>query len=253
MSEKWERQLKEELESGMKQISWDKVQEREALEGIHKGLHQRRGLMKISKKKMIPVFAAAVLLVGSITAVAAEKITILITSTNPREAISSVQELEKKAEKKMDADIKLVETLADGSMYQEGFLAEVKEQDSEGNSLAVYPEVKAHYGDITLGIMKGYISEDERTPDKSEEYRGYTINTYQDTYLFLPEEGMESEEDLKLEDEGKLFISYGSSEEERMEYKHVSWKDGEVKYSLSTFGDKTIEEMIEAAKQYIDA
>lgn len=253
MGEKWERQLKQELERGLDKISWDKVQEKEILEGIHEGLHQRREHMKFSKKRMIPVFATAVLLVGSITAAAAGKITFLTSSVDTRDAISSVQELEKEAKKKIDGDIKLVETLSDGSAYGDGFLMEMEEQDAEGNILASYPEVNARYGDIMLSIIKGYASEEERMPDKEEEYQGYRIVAYQDAYLFLPEEGNESEEDLKLEAEGKLFISYGSSEEERKEYKYISWKDGELEYSLSTFSDKTLEEMMEMAKQYIDA
>ena len=62
-----------------------------------------------------------------------------------------------------------------------------------------------------------------------------------------------SEEDESREAAGELYISYGSVEEERCVYKNMMWEKDGLSYTMMTSADRTLEEMAELAKAYIDS
>lgn len=80
-----------------------------------------------------------------------------------------------------------------------------------------------------------------------EIYRSYSGKLYRMAYFITG-----NEEDLKLEEAGKLNISYGSSETERKSFKNVSWEKDGLKYLLFTFENKSLDDLINIAKAYID-
>lgn len=110
-------------------------------------------------------------------------------------------------------------------------------------------------GRISLSVQKtNDMIPNASTPNqKEEEYNGILLGATEDQYLFLPPDVTPSEEDLKLQDEGKLYISYGSSQEERKVFRNVSWTKDGLQYLLYTYEDKSLDEMINMAKAYIDA
>ena len=72
-------------------------------------------------------------------------------------------------------------------------------------------------------------------------------------YLFLPPDAEPSAEDQKLEQEGKLYISYGTDEEVHEMYQMVSWEEDGLSYMLSTFSDAYgFEDLIQMAQEVID-
>ena len=57
----------------------------------------------------------------------------------------------------------------------------------------------------------------------------------------------------KLEQEGKLYISYGTDEEVSEMYQMVSWEEDGLSYMLSTFSDAYgFEDLIQMAQEVID-
>ena len=71
-------------------------------------------------------------------------------------------------------------------------------------------------------------------------------------YVFLPEGQEPSEEDKKLQEEGKLMISYGSDQEERKLFKSVNWSENGIDYTLFTFENVELNSMTAMAKEVID-
>ena len=85
-----------------------------------------------------------------------------------------------------------------------------------------------------------------------EEYRGINLQVKVEQYLFLPPNKEPSESDKALSAEGKLFIGFGSSEEERKVFKNVSWIKDDLQYKLFTYSNKSLEEMVSLAKGIVD-
>ena len=67
-------------------------------------------------------------------------------------------------------------------------------------------------------------------PIAEEKYGGVVLQGQEDHYLFLHPDTKPDEEDLKLQEEGKLFIGYGSAEEQRKVFRSVSWTGNDREY-----------------------
>ena len=258
MSKELDERLEQMLVSGLDTVEMTDEADRRVLAGIHQQIRERSNIMRYPKKRMVVAIAAAVVVTGTITAVAAGKIVGLVSSTNRNEAIHSAVELEKMAEKSLDGNVYIAETLSDGSAFHMGFVTDVKGVDEAGNQVVSYPEVTAMYGadgQISLSIERraAGIPKDTSPNQKEEAYQGVVLGVREDNYLFLPPDSTPSEEDLKLEAEGKLYISYGSSEIERKSFKNVYWEKDGLNYLLFTFGDKNLDELTEMAKAYLDS
>lgn len=257
MSKELDERLKKMLATGLDTVEMTDEADRRVLAGIHQQIKERSKIMKYPKKRMVVAIAAAILVTGTITAVAAGKIVGLHSGINKNESVHTAAELEQMAAKRLEGDIHIAEMLSDGSGFKEGFVTDVKGVDEAGNTVVTYPEVYAMYGadgEITLSIERGAAEiPDASSPDqKQETYNGIVLGASEDKYLFLPPDASPSEEDQKLEEEGKLYISYGSSETERESFKNVHWEKDGVKYLLFTFGDKDLDELFSIAKAYID-
>lgn len=70
--------------------------------------------------------------------------------------------------------------------------------------------------------------------------------------MFLPPDSAPSEEDLKLQEDGKLEISYGSNGKERRIYRSASWSENGLDYELASVDGLSCEEMAGMAKEIID-
>lgn len=257
MNETWERSLKSSLKTELETVPFSEEEQNRLLAGIHKQLEGRSRSMRLIHKKGMIVLAAALLTVGTVTAIAAGKITGLVSFINKDEAITSVEELKQQAKGTL-GDISVPEVLAGENTFKEGYLREVGAVDEQGNTIDSYPDVTIMYhGDkkISLSISKPLsgIPQEPAGTQKQEEYAGIMINGKEDNYLFLPPDAQPSEEDQKMEQEGRLYISYGSSEEERQVFKSVTWTMDGLSYHLFTFEEVELDAIMGAAKEVIDA
>ena len=71
---------------------------------------------------MVAAAAVILALTGTITAVAAGKITGLFSSTNKMDAITTAKELEEKGSKELGEALLVADTLADGSRFRRAIL-----------------------------------------------------------------------------------------------------------------------------------
>lgn len=256
MDEKWMVHLEEIVKDEVDSVELAECREQEILAKVHRQIEERRGIMRISKRKLAVAFVAALAVMGTITAVAAGRVTGLISSTNRDEAVHTAAELRAKVREQIGDEVKLVDGFSGGIAFKEGHVAMVEGVDEEQNTVLTYPEMYAFYENgVNLSAFRkmSEIPEDGGEPDRQEEYKGIQLEAKEDQYLFLPPDATPSEEDMKLQEEGKLYISYGSSEEERKAFRNISWEEGGIEYLLFTYEDMDMDTLLGMAREVIDA
>lgn len=259
MSENWDRELKKLIRNDVEGIDLEELTQNKLLEKIHSRIEVRKKIMKISNKRVIIAMVTAAMMIGTFTVMAAGNIVGLISQTDRKNDILTVEKLEKIAEERLEKDLIIPESLTDGSAFANGQVSDMQGVDEKKNVMVSYPEVYIIYGDegdggITLSISKflEQFPEGAISYDLEEEYRGINLQVKVEQYLFLPPNKEPSESDKALSAEGKLFIGFGSSEEERKVFKNVSWIKDDLQYKLFTYSNKSLEEMVSLAKGIVD-
>lgn len=255
-----DQRLGRELQKRISEIPWSDQQQREGLRAVHAAMKERRTTMRFQGKKMVAAAAVILALTGTITAAAAGKIAGLFSSTNKMDAITTAEELEEKGKKELGEGLLVADALTDGSRFQEGYVTEIRAVDDGGNTVGTYPEVSIQYGDYFFSVIREkdreLLEENQESAsdsDYEEVYEGICLTGWEDEYLFLPPDQKPSGEDEAREAAGELYIGYGSEEEERCVYKNMVWEKDGLSYTMLTRADKTLEEMAEVAKAYMDS
>lgn len=249
--ENLKRYIKKELDS----ITPHMDDERRLLE-IHKKLNKRSNLMKFRKNKLAAAFTAIVVItvLGTVTAVAAGKITGLVSGRG--KDVNSITELRELSKIQMKVSPKIPDNFNNGMAFVKGDISQVKGVDENNNQVITYSEAYAEYGENPQVTLSSHahlaeISEGDQ-PGQKEVYQGVELNSAETQYVFLPEGQEPSEEDKKLEEEGKLMISYGSDQEERKLFKSVSWSENGIDYLLFTYENVELNSLKAMAKEVID-
>lgn len=252
--------LKHVIKSEVDSIKPDADLNQQRLQEIHKKIGRRSDLMKLTKKKLATAVAAVMVItvMGTVTAVAAGKITSLISFSSQNDVIDSMTELVLQANDQMGAVPKLVDEFSNGMAFREGNITKVNGFDENNNQIITYPELMASYGndsEVTLSshVHQEVLAEESDTAGEQEVYQNVSLKAIEENYLFLPADASPSAEDQKLHDEGKLQISYGSSKEERKVFKSVSWSENGMDYLLYTSKEIPLKTLIDMAKEVIDA
>lgn len=219
-------------------------------------IRERRMRMRYNKKRTGTLIAAALVVMGAVTAVAAGKVAYTSSSTYADERIDTMEELLPQAKASLGQEVKIPERYSDGSAFAYGYRIDVEAFDDAHNKVGTYPEVNVSYSgsrNVDLSVSKPFEwSTTKERYQLEENYKDILIQGSTDRYLFLPPDQEPSEEDRKLEEEGKLMISYGSSEVERKEFHSVGWREGDLRYLLYTFEDVQLEDLVAMAKETID-
>ncbi len=261
MDERWEAEWKKTLKERVEEIPWENSRQEQILRKIHGEIHgteERRRIMKFSKKKMVVLAAAALMVFGSVSAVAAGKIVGLQSYRGQEHRLRTAEEAEKKAGQMFGADVVIPQQLDEELIFHSAYKTEVEAIDESGCVAGTYPEIGISYGTsegVTLSIRPTEllgVQLEETEADRQEVYDGIELQMNEDQYLFLPPDAEPSAEDKKLNEEGKLSISYGSDEPERRTFASVSWDMDGVNYSLFAFDAYGADELLQMAKVYLD-
>lgn len=249
--------LEQQLRADMDRIPFTELQKQESLRQIHRAVRERRGNMRFHGKRMVIAVAAAMMVTGTITAIAAGKIVGLYSSSDITKDVHSVAELQQQGTAVLGEELVLKEALADGTAFEKGQLIEVQGLDEGRNQVASYQELTAQYGGISLSVMRtgDRILTDggkRQEADYQETAGGICFTGTEDPYLFLPPDARPSAEEAALEKAGALFISYGTEQEERKVYRNVAWEKDGLYYMLLTDREMTLFELGELAKAYAE-
>ncbi|MDW2797242.1 hypothetical protein RZO55_06595 [Clostridium boliviensis] len=248
----FKRFIKTELDS----ITPEMDEDRRLLE-IHKKLTKRSNFMKFRNNKFAAAITAMLVItvLGTVTAVAAGKITGFVSVSDNDKNVHSIMELRELSKTQMKASPKLPDNFTNGMAFVKGYISQVKGVDENNNQVITYSEAYAEYGEnpqVTLAshVHLDAVSEGDQ-PGQKEVYQGVELNSAEVQYVFLPEGQEPSEEDKKLQDEGKLMISYGSNQEERKLFKSVNWSENGIDYLLFTFENVELNSLTAMAKEVI--
>ena len=180
--------------------------------------------MKLFSAKKIVIAAAAVALLGSITAVAVGHIA---TSESHSSVLDQVEDYGKidSVRQEVGFDFPSLESFSNGFAFQYALPIDGSDYDEDGNVLGVYKTVGLSYSDGTQDVNI-YINElsaasesdsdaDEPSavrPVWSGEKAGIPMTVTQTVYKFVPPDYELTEEDLQLQASGDVVFSYGSDE-----------------------------------------
>ncbi|GLB28267.1 hypothetical protein LAD12857_01900 [Lacrimispora amygdalina] len=250
-----ENDFKRFIKAELDLITPDMDEERRLLE-IHKKLSKRSNCMKFRRNKLTAAFTAMVIItvLGTVTAVAAGKITSFVSGTDKN--VNTLTELRELSKDQMKASPKFPDKFTNGMAFVKGNISHVKGMDEDNNQVITYSEAYADYGENSQVVLSCHVHQDtisaENQPGQKEVYQGVELNSAEMQYVFLPEGQEPSEEDKKLQEEGKMMISYGSDQEERKMLKSVNWSENGIDYLLFTFENVELNSMTSMAKEVID-
>ncbi len=251
-----ENDIKRFIKTELDSITPEMDEERRLLE-IHKKLIKRSDFMKFRKNKFAAAFTAILVItvLGTVTAVAAGKITSLVSVSDKN--VHSITELRELSKTQMKASPKFPDNFTNGMTFVKGYVSQVKGMDKDNNQVITYSEAYAEYGENPQVTLSSHVHLDALSdgdqPGQKVVYQGVELNSAEVQYVFLPEGQEPSEEDKKLQEEGKLMISYGSDQEERKLFKSVNWSENGIDYLLFTFENVELNSLTAMAKEAIDS
>ncbi len=258
MNSSWEDKIKTQLAEEIHAVDFSKETQDRILNRVHGQIRKRRIGMKMNRKYTGVILAAALVVIGGITAIGAGKIAFTSGGHAVDEEVENLAELSEMAKEKLGGSVRIPENLAEGITFSSGVVNDTDAWDEEYQKLGSFPKAMAFYKDgngksYTLTISKPLVGIQEYAGIVTQTYQGMELSGKVDQYLFLPPDQKPSEEERQLEAEGKLFISYGSDEAEHETFTSVSWNEGSFVYLLSTFENAEVSEMMEWAKTVIDS
>ena len=216
--------------------------------------------MRKSGKYRILVVAAALCIMGTMAVMAAGKIVGYSMGHSTNEPDFATYGDMAQAGERAGFPVKAPEKLANGYVFDKGFLIDVKAHDENGEVLESFPEVSVYYkkGDqsLTLDVERIRPEKEASTTGnpRTVQYGDITMIYREDQYQFVPEDYEITVKDQEAVDAGELYISYGTSAVEDTIMCFLEWEEGDIQYLLMSQGtDLGMEEMVEAGKQVIDS
>lgn len=216
-------------------------------------------MRKFGWKKMI-VAAAALCILGSMVAIGAGRITSTVSSSSPTaNQFPAFEDLEK-AEAELGYPIQKVKEFSNGYQYAKGNIDPVQAMDDNGTVVDTYQDLSLLYTNsekkkINLSISRpaADLPEPNVGSKESRDISGVPVSYNCDHYKFYPADVTPSEEDLKAEANGELYLSYGTSEIEESYFYSVTWSLDGILYNLYTMDNPlSADEMFTMAKELIE-
>jgi len=251
-----EKRIRETLEKKSEEACVDTLTTQRIQAKVYGAIEEERNMKNRNWKKII-VAAAAICVLGSITAVAVVRPKYTSSHSNVNEV---VRDYDKAAamQKEFDKSAKFVEKFSNGYEFKEAVPKYDASHDENHNVLETGKSMAFTYAkkgvpDVTLDSSRiTYPSENADQILALED--GTELKYHRTEHLFLPPDGKPSEEDLKLEAEGKLNIAYGSSEVERKVTVSVTWTQDGVTYCLLSFNENmSADEILQMAKEVAES
>lgn len=222
---------------------------------VHRKIEENSNMRKWSAKKII-VATAAVCVLSTVTAIAAGKVayTSGLSSMNDQFAYSQLGEKAQKA----GIAVNMPETFSNGYTFDYGVPVHNEAMDEENNVVGKAQSLsltykKADMPYIVFSICGTNFYGEQEPRHKTFSHGEITLGYTCDQYRFVPPDYEISQEEQEQMDAGELYISYGTDQVENSQVQSVSWKDGDVWYSMLTFDNAiTPEEMVQMAGEIID-
>ena len=222
---------------------------------VHQRIEEESGMRKWSARK-IAVVAAAACVLGSMTAVAAGKITHV--SSHSYHTNDFTYEKLGETEERLGFATKAPEAFNNGYRFSVGVPVEQSGMDEEGNPVEMGEAVSLTYKkkgqpDLFGSVEKSGPYGISGQADQVFDHNGIAIEFSEYEYRMVPPDYQVSEAEQAMVDAGELVIAYGSRKVENKVYQSLSWEEGGVHYNMDVFdSDLTADQMAGMAVEIIE-
>ena len=212
--------------------------------------------MKHRNWKKTAVAAAAICILGTMTAVGVGRPAFIMSGSSRNEIVRDYDQAVQMQEG-YDGRVKSVEGFSNGYTFKEAVPKHEETQDEgknrldQGMSMAFTYE-KEGMEDVERSGSRLFVGmQDESSADQVMTLEDGTVLSYSSTVnKFVPPDYEITEEEKKLQEEGKLNVAYGSDEVEVMTSAAVTWEQEDISYCLFTFEESmSAEELLSMAKE----
>ena len=264
---RFEALLRETLEEKSEPVSMPEARKEQIHQAIREqiettgqtGVHKEETVMRLGFKRKVILVAAAMCMFGTVAALASGKVVSYYSSHSAdKPDYKTFAELSA-VEEDTGFAMKAVEQFDNGYRFEKGFKIDVKGADEGGNVMETFPEVSLEYknGSQRLTVTAKKVSESDTIEGDvtSTEYKGRTLQYKEDHYLLVPPSYEPSEEELKAQEAGELYISYGTDEVENKTFHFMQWDDNGTHYLIMSYEENAPgqEEMAKMAQAIIDS
>lgn len=222
---------------------------------VSKRIEEKTKMRKWSAKKII-VAAAAVCVFGSITAIAAGKITGTSSSSNWNEAVYGYEKI-LKMNQELKLGAKIPEQLTGGYTAASAMPVHDESRDADGNVVKTATSLSVSYKkegmpDLDLEVGTQPLPAEEKF-DQTFTHNGIAIG-YSNTHMrIVPPDYEPSAEEQAQAAAGTLTLSYGSDKVEDQQAVTVAWNQEGIQYMITVFNPTmTAEEFAQLAGEWID-
>ena len=216
--------------------------------------------MKIRRIKLrrIAVLAAAVVMLLSVTVIAAN--IILGGRGGHSSNIPSYYSIPSKDTILKDTGIapSIPESFSSGFVFDSGYIMYNEDFDTEGDSVQEYKGLQFDYKKneekITLFIDAAMAGVQVKDPDVTKSYKSSELLYYSYINKLVPPDYKPTAEDQQAERDGSVILSYGSDKIELNNVQGVAWEYQGLNYELLAMDiDISEDTLFEMAKEMIDA
>lgn len=251
-----EKKIRTTLEKKSEEARVDALTSQRIRANVYGRIEEERNMKHRNWKKVV-IAAAAICVFGSITAVALNKPKYISSHSSQNEAVRDY-EAAKSMMHGFDASAKVVEEFSNGYKFKEAVPKYESTHDEEHNMLEQETSMSFTYekkGMEDVIFSSSRLTVPGGNPDEVLVLDdGTELGYHRMANKFVPPDYTPTEEELKLQEEGKLNIGYGSDKVQEKVSVSVYWVQDGVTYSLFSFNDSlTAEEMFQMAKEVAES
>lgn len=256
-----EKKIRNALEKKAKEAHVDSLTSQRIQANVYGAIEEERNMKRKNWKKTA-IAAAAICILGSITAMAVGRPAYISSHSSHDEEIRSYGEAIEK-QKSFDAQAKSVESFSNGYTFKMAIPKHEEIHDEDHNTMESSVSMAYTYGkegmnDVVLSASRiaGSMSRTDSQASDRVLKLGNGVELVFSTLVnkFVPPDYEITEEEKKLQEEGKLNVGYGSDQVEIRNSESVIWVQDGISYCLFMFGDDlSAEEMLRMAKEIAES
>lgn len=205
--------------------------------------------------KKIAVGLVAVACIATVGAVARGQIAGFSSSVDKSDGFENISEFNKHVVS-ISKEISLPESIS-GNKFTFGTIDKVNKLDDEMKEIGYFTEAFAEYDGLSVTAHK-YDPEVDENVDPTEKnveeknINGITVKYSTSDYLFVPADYKLTDEEQKRMENNEINVSYGTDKKIESTSSYVSWKDGDIVYSVLSLDGLDSDAMFSAAQQIIN-
>lgn len=236
----WDKRIQDALKREAQTVGTEPMEKERIRRAVLRNCKEEKPMKKNWRKVVCAVAVMCALCAGGVFA--GGKITTLVGGSSPVNDVLVYDQMPKEM-KKLGYEAKMTETFSNGYTFKNAQVMTVNGMDDDGNTVATYPELMAHYEKAGEARLSYTVCKPLENAYEGEKMDLDGLNAYYkvDHYRFVPVGYEISEEEKALMDSGELYMSYGSEKVEDKTVKSFSWEENGIRYSFMIMDETSME------------